>query len=172
VAAASAVATTEPKTIRDERGKFARSPLTVSERFWAKVDKTDTCWLWTGGLTGHGYGAFYPESDRFVGAHTFAWEETNGPVPPGMTLDHVRARSCTNRHCVNPAHLEVVTRGENTLRGDCPAAQNARKTHCDHGHLLAGHNLILKPNRRNPERPDWRDCRTCANARRRERRRG
>ncbi|MGH2838441.1 MAG: HNH endonuclease [Thermoleophilaceae bacterium] len=46
-------------------------------------------------------------------AHRFFWEQAKGPVPDGLVLDHL----CGNRACVNPEHLEVVTRGVNTRRG-------------------------------------------------------
>jgi len=80
-------------------------------RFWSKVDKTDTCWLWTGSLTYDGYAIFGVASER-TGAHRCAWRFTNGDIPEGMHLDHL----CRVRHCVNPAHLEVVTVAENNRR--------------------------------------------------------
>src|SRR6266446_450017 len=69
-------------------------------------------------------------------AHRYAYTELRGPIPPGMTLDHL----CRVRCCVNPAHLEPVTGIENVRRGVSPTAQNARKTHCPHGHPLDGIN--------------------------------
>jgi hypothetical protein len=88
-------------------------------RFWDKVDRRgpDECWPWTAGCTGDGYGSFRPGGRGVpcVGAHIVAYELLIGPVPDGMTLDHV---VCHRRDCVNPAHTEPVTAGENTRRGN------------------------------------------------------
>lgn len=56
-----------------------------------------------------------------------------GDIPDGLVVDH----KCCNTKCWNPAHLQAITNGENVLRGDGPAAKNARKTHCKAGHPLA-----------------------------------
>jgi hypothetical protein len=106
----------------------------VLRRFWKYVHKTDTCWLWTGSKTGEGgYGRFFVNR-RMCLAHRFAYELLVGPIPVGLELDHVRARGCTNRHCVRVDHLEPVTRRENLLRGNGAPARNARLTHCKNGH--------------------------------------
>ena len=125
-----------------------RKTIPAPERFWAKVEKTDTCWLWTGALDTRGYGQFRVASPpaRPLQAYRYAFELLRGPVPQGLQLDHV----CRVRRCVNPNHLEPVTGRENTLRGDGPPAQNARKTHCIRGHKL--------PPRNNQGR---RKCRIC-----------
>lgn len=81
------------------------------DRFETFVDKTPTCWLWTGSLTWDGYGLFR-ENNRRTGAHRFAYEYHVGPIPAGLQLDHL----CRVRNCVNPDHLEPVTASENTRR--------------------------------------------------------
>ena len=123
---------------------------TPEERFWAKVEKTETCWLWTASRSTGSYGRF--TNGGHVYAHRFVYELLIGPIPDGLTLDHL----CRVRHCVNPAHLEPVTIRENILRGETRAAANVAKTHCLRGHLLAGANLTKAKGRRS--------CRTCMNA--------
>lgn len=104
-----------------------------AERFWMKVERTDTCWLWRGGLVGGAYGAFKvgrPDDRRPVMAHRYAYEQLVGPIPEGLELDHL----CRVRQCVNPAHLEPVTPKENTRRGDTIQRRNWLKTECIRGH--------------------------------------
>jgi hypothetical protein len=131
---------------------------TAADRFEAKVEKTATCWLWTGAKNNRGYGQFLGDTDRLVLAHRFSYELAIGPIPQGLTLDHL----CRTPLCVNPAHLEAVTLRVNILRSESTSALNARKTHCPKGHPYAGDNLVV-----------WgktRRCRTCSRERDRERR--
>lgn len=76
----------------------------ASERFDRFIDKTGTCWLWTGAIDRDGYGQFWSDG-AMVKAHRFAHELHVGPVPDDLTIDHL----CRVRNCVNPAHLEAVT---------------------------------------------------------------
>lgn len=88
-------------------------------RFWRKVVKTETCWVWRGALDDLGYGRFSVGRTgsspfrRQVRAHRYAWELDRGPIPEGLVIDHL----CGRRSCVNPDHLEPVTIEENTRRG-------------------------------------------------------
>ena len=78
------------------------------ERFWSKVNKTDGCWLWTAGVDKSGYG-------RFTGgylAHRWSYEKEIGLIPKDAVIDHL----CHVRACVNPQHLEAVSRGANSTR--------------------------------------------------------
>ena len=102
---------------------------TLETRFWAKVRKTETCWMWTACLLRDGYGLF-SVNGALVRAHRFAYELLVGPIPQGFTLDHL----CRSRACVRPEHLEPVTNKDNVLRGNGLTALNARKTQCPQGH--------------------------------------
>lgn len=129
--------------------------MTPEERFWAKIDMTDSCWLWTGALN-DGYGRFHIDSSTRVFAHRYAYELKVGPIPEGLTLDHL----CRVRHCVNPDHLDPVTHAENVRRSPIQVtAINARKTHCPHGHQYSGR-----------DRRGWRVCHTCRAFQARQRR--
>lgn len=82
--------------------------LSHEDRFWYYVDKTDTCWNWTGGRSAKnrgGYGKFLND----VLAHRFSYEMHKGPIPAGMSIDH----TCHNKQCVNPEHLRTVTKKQN-----------------------------------------------------------
>ena len=129
----------------------------LPHRFWTKVfpEPNGGCWLWVGAESGarDPYGKFKVDG-RSRYAHRLAYEALVGEVPSGLQLDHV----CRVRCCVNPAHLEPVTQRENILRGECPTAINALKTHCPMGHELTGDNLVANKLRRGERR-----CRTCKN---------
>jgi hypothetical protein len=109
----------------------------LAERFWPKVEKTETCWLWTASLDGTGYGKIADERGRLIGAHIVSYLMSKGPVPIGHELDH----TCRVTRCVNPAHLEPVTHKENILRGyrrmpqrsPCEHSMRRSCSHCDPG---------------------------------------
>lgn len=123
--------------------------LTTEARFWAKVEKTDTCWLWTAHMARDGYGQFWA-GKKLVRAHRYAYELLIGPIPKGLTLDHL----CRIRHCVNPADLEPVTHRENILRGEGWSGLKARQTECIHGHPFDEANTYRRPT-------TGRQCRAC-----------
>lgn len=125
----------------------------LEDRFWSKVDAEGDCWEWTAALNPGGYGSFTWEG-KSLRAHRSAYELLVGPIPDGLTIDHL----CRNPPCVNPDHLEVVTRAENTRRGYNPTAKNARRTYCVNGHRLAGDNLRMS-------KDGHRVCRACKAAR-------
>jgi len=81
-------------------------------RFWARVDKTATCWLWTGAKRHEQYGYLrvYVDGKRLsTGAHRVAYELLVGEIPNGALIDHL----CHVTACVNPAHLRVATAKQN-----------------------------------------------------------
>jgi hypothetical protein len=78
---------------------FASVPLV--ERFWARVQKTDTCWLWTGGPSASGYGQIAYGRNQPGAAHRVSWELHHGPIPDGLWVLH----RCDVKLCVRPDHL-------------------------------------------------------------------
>jgi hypothetical protein len=100
----------DPTSIRSSIGKGERTRSEVDiERFWEKVARTDSCWNWTAAMGKAGYGRF--RYDNHLGmAHKFAYEMIHGAVPVGMDIDHI----CHNTGCVNPAHLRLTTRKQNS----------------------------------------------------------
>lgn len=152
-----------PKTKEIERQLLA----CFLDRFWSKVQigGPDECWLWKASLQSQDYGAFNLNG-RSVSAHRLAYELVVGPIPDGLTIDHVKARGCRHRHCVNPAHLEPVTQAENNRRKDeqepLTATRKRAQTHCHRGHPFDAANTIVREN-------GTRHCRACHNALQRER---
>lgn len=114
----------------EDRSVTARvQDRSAEERFWAQVDTSGDCWLWTGYVKPNGYASFYPGGGRHVSkvyAHRFSFEIHRGPIPDGMEIDH----TCNTRSCVNPAHLDAVTHRTNLDRAV------SRRTHCKYGHPL------------------------------------
>jgi len=77
-------------------------------RFWKKVQRSESCWLWIAGHFSRGYGAFQIHGKAHC-AHRISWIIANGPIPDGMVIMH----SCDNPPCVNPDHLVLGTQLDN-----------------------------------------------------------
>lgn len=124
----------------------------VLPRFEKNIQKTDSCWNWTGYKVS-GYGIFYVKRIP-MRAHRISLVVFRDEVlKKNLIVDHI----CNNTQCVNPEHLRQISGRENVIRGKGPTAINAKRTHCKAGHPLSGENLI----------PRWRGertCRTCYDA--------
>lgn len=139
------------------------SHLAADPRLPIAAGAVGACWLWRGQrskryrLTAYARFRRGPIGDY---VHRLAFEWATG-VPLGkretadLTVDHLCRRKC----CANPAHLERVTRAENTMRGESQAARNARKTHCKRGHLLSRSNIYASTGVHRARR-----CKTCMRA--------
>jgi hypothetical protein len=90
--------------------------ITLSERLWAKVDKSEGCWLWQGATAGEdNYGYILGEDSKtLIRAHRAAWLVTFGPIPDGLFVLH----KCDTPLCVCPDHLFLGTHLENMADRD------------------------------------------------------
>lgn len=115
-------------------------------RFMAKVQVTESCWLWGAAISDEGNGWFWskPRPER---AHRWSYMFHKGAIPDGLVLDHL----CRVRHCVNPDHLEPVTILENVSRGA------VAHRFCRKGHAIKQEDLIVSGEGRSRRR----NCPTC-----------
>ena len=131
--------------------KYSFTPKIV-ERFNDRFTINDRgCWLWSNTLNYKGYGVLSSMS-----AHRWSYMHHIGPIPDGLEIDHL----CRVRNCVNPEHLEPVTRHENQMRG--LRNQNGGKTHCSKGHEFDLHRIDKRTGH------PWRQCSICVADTRRE----
>lgn len=147
-------------------GLRANPPLSLSQSFWAKVDRnlpTSECWPWLGTRNGNGYGIIDNATHGLWRAHRLSLHLHGVDVPKDKIVMH----SCDHPWCVNPAHLSVATRLENNRDAQAKGISgnwNRMKTHCKYGHEFTPENTIYQKN-------GQRNCRTCRRALDRQRRR-
>lgn len=139
----------------------ARTRAQVIDKIAANFEVSDEgCWLWTGNLTNVGYAkmTWKPAGEVIGGGHRVVLHAIGQPVSRELDVDHL----CRNRACINPDHLEPVTRRTNILRSPiAPAAVNALKTHCPQGHPYDEVNTYVQ---RFANGNTGRICRTCNRA--------
>ena len=126
---------------------------TAAERFWAKVSKSDGCWLWTAATGSNGYGRFLVNG-ALVLPHRWSYEQVNGPLTRALVVDHL----CRNVSCVNPQHLDAVSQQDNIRRGLRSTPGIFRKPLCRKGHALTPENTETR-------RGGGRRCVVCRRAR-------
>ena len=115
---------------------------------------TADCIIWSGAVNANGYGRVGSPLHGQTLAHRLAYMEAKGPIPEGLSIDHL----CRVKLCVNPDHLEAVTFAENTRRG---IAARSPRTHCRRGHEFTPDNTKIGSD-------GYRTCRTCFRDRDRE----
>lgn len=141
--------------------------MTASEKIESKVafEPNSGCWLWLGAVDKDGYGTVNINRWPYR-AHRVSYEANVGRIPDGLEIDH----KCSVRSCVNPAHLEPVTRAENWRRSRAPmlieqnlgcsrGTHNKKKMSCQRGHPYNPENTFGRSGR--PSR----ECRICKRAR-------
>lgn len=143
-----------PKEFRDPAPRKVRD-------FWAHVYKSDGCWLWTGAVNRRGYGTWSESGFKGL-AHRVSLMMVETPADLSLFACH----KCDNPPCVNPAHLYWGTVRDNNR--DYVTRQGVHNkgtyhTHCRKGHAMSGDNLRIAG------KAQRRFCRTCDNARSRER---
>lgn len=128
------------------------------KRFLSRVNRTETCWLWGGYIAPHGYGAFTVDS-RNIRAHKWIYEQTYGPVAPGLFVCH----RCNVKICVNPAHLYIGTPKQNSRDAVRDGRYTAWRPLCKNGHPFSGDNLYTYTTSDGASRRECRICRTNKN---------
>lgn len=137
------------------------------ERFFAKINATENCWNFIGGIGKNGYGNFWYKNKTIL-AHRFSFAIFNRICRGDRVIDHI----CRNRVCVNPDHLREVDYMTNTHENNIgPASRNAKKLVCKKGHPLSGDNLYMATGRRNAPFRGCKKCRSDASKRCHEKRR-
>jgi hypothetical protein len=143
-------------TKRKENPTYGREP--VLDRLAANMEVEGECWVWTRYRNARGGYGRISVGGRLATTHRSAYELLVGPIPEGMTLDHL----CRNTACFNPDHLEIVTVAENIRRGT--QGWNMRiRTHCPRGHEYTPETTWIG-------NKNDRHCRACAREKARERR--
>lgn len=139
-------------------------PLDFTEvevaRILSRVAVDDGCWLWTGHVnkaTGYGDFSFWHGKQMCARAHRAVYTVLVGPIPEGMTLDHL----CMVKACVRPSHLEPVSHQENVARAFAatgPVGGAVNTGMCRKGHVFTDANTIVNST------TGRRQCRTCREA--------
>jgi hypothetical protein len=142
--------------------QYAQSTTVSKDRSLAEIERILTryghhirfhpygCWEWIGTIDTKGYGVASVSKSKNVRAHRLIYEAFRGPISDGLDLDHL----CRNRSCVNPHHLEPVTRKENVYRGESITIRAHLAGTCIRGHAMTPENTYISPK-------GQRHCQTC-----------
>lgn len=133
--------------------------MTIEKLMTKIVILPNGCWEWQACVDGGGYSMTAHEG-KTRRAHIVSYLLTKGPIPEGLQLDHtchrppicMGGKTCRHRRCINPDHLEAVTKDENGRRGNhniakffaCGHAFQRAKTHCPKGHEYSSENTARR----------------------------
>lgn len=133
----------------------------IEERFFDKVNKTDSCWLWTGSLTSRGYGSIGVDGKN-VSAHRLSYMLFNGDIPDGFVVCH----SCDVPACVNPEHLWVGTASDNMkdmVAKNRHGITSKKRSHCKKGHSFEEFKPFVRMKTTGRQAgKEYRTCRECS----------
>ena len=134
----------------DAKRKYGGPVKHLPQRFWEKVERTASCWIWHGALgRDKKVGVFSSGDGTQKRANRLVYDSLCGDIQYGTVV----YATCGTHKCVNPDHLEQVSIKEHKRR--CPPNHaNKKKTHCIRGHEYAGDNLIV-------DKKGHRSCREC-----------
>ena len=88
------------------------------------------------GITTNGYSRIRINGKQ-IQAHRWVWELLSGPIDEGMVIDHM----CSNRKCILPSHLRVISQQQNIMAGK---HNIDNRNHCNQGHPFTKENIMIR----------------------------
>jgi hypothetical protein len=105
-------------------------------RFFSKVEKTDSCWIWKAKARCNGYGLF-KINQRNIPAHRISYQIHNGDFDFNLHVLH----KCDIRNCVNPDHLFLGTNKDNV---DDKVSKDRQAKGSDNGNSILSENDVIE----------------------------
>ena len=112
------------------------APAKVADRLLSNYEIIHGCWVSNYSVGSHGYsqiGWWQEGKSRMVLGHRLSYEIHNGPIPDGMTVDHI----CHVRRCINPDHLQLLSNRDNGIKNH----KGYNPTYCKRGHKRRGQDI-------------------------------